>query len=87
MTEPILCKRCGAPVPAGAAACGFCGVSFAGAPPPSPAFAPEDAEIVALIEKNNLIGAIKAHRTRHASSLLDAKAAVEAMAARIRGRR
>ena len=83
---PALCGRCGAPLPAGAGGCGFCGVSFVVAPGASPAAsAPGSAypQVVAALRAGNKIEAIRLHREHHKSSLRDAKDAVDRVEAQL----
>jgi ribosomal protein L7/L12 len=80
--KPTLCGRCGAPLPAGARECSFCGVGIAGATGPAPApRAPSgsDEDIVRLIRSRNKIEAIKIWRQRYRVGLREAKDAVEAL--------
>lgn len=71
---------------AGATSCAYCRVSFeesatAGAPAPPPGV---DPEIVESLRRGNTIEAIRLHRLKTKSSLLEAKNAVEALARSLR---
>jgi len=83
----LTCSHCGAPRDPSAGRCAYCGSAFASggaaANPGMPATGP-DADIEALVRKQNLIGAIKLHRQRYGTDLLTAKTAVESMKARLR---
>lgn len=79
-TTPNYCGNCGAPQVAGASACGYCRVAFAGVVPVASAGrSSSDADIIEQIRGGDKIGAIKRYRERHNTGLLEAKEAVEAL--------
>ena len=80
MTSQV-CSVCGAPRTTSAAACPFCKTLFDGAAPPPPADPRVPAELIAELDRGNLIAAIKVHRQVFKSSLREAKQAVEALVA------
>lgn len=75
----MICARCGAPLAARAVACSYCGVGIAGPAPATTGAGEVAPEVIALLRRRDKIGAIKAHRARFGTSLLDAKNAVEAL--------
>lgn len=82
------CENCGAsPVP-GAVACAYCGVTFAGVAPGTPAGpAGVDPEVVRLLRAGQKIEAIKVYRDATRCGLREAKDAVEAIESKLpRGR-
>ncbi len=85
------CSHCGAPAPIGAPACRFCGFALApaawGQPPAPPANDPFVVEIEQLLRRGNKLDAVKRYREKHDTGLVEAKDAIEAWEARLRGRR
>jgi len=86
----VNCPRCGAPPLPDQRACPYCGTAWpapgAGAPRPSPPRSDEDPEILALIDADNLIGAIKRYRDLTKLGLKESKEAVDDIVRRRRQR-
>lgn len=81
----LICTHCGAPIAVGANGCSFCGTAFSSPSAASVVSAGSstssaDAEIVALIERGNLLEAMKRYRVAHGVGLKEAKEAVERFA-------
>lgn len=77
-----LCTVCGAPRKTASPACPFCHTLFEGEK--AAALPGTDAEVLAALDRNSLIDAMKLYRQLHGCGLKEAKKAVEAIAAQRR---